>query len=41
MAQLQYQNSVAKISIKPTPSALIIKNYQRDPKKTKNVIHKT
>lgn len=35
MAQLQYQNSVAQISIKPTPSALIIKKLSKRSKENK------
>ena len=43
MVELKCQNRAAEISVKPTSSALIIKelgNYERDRKKTKNVTHK-
>ena len=43
MVQLRCQNRAAEISIKPSSSALLIKelgNYERDRKKVKNVNHK-
>ena len=43
MVELKCQNRAAEIIIKPTSSALVIKelgNYERDRKKTKNVTHK-
>ena len=43
MVQLRCQNRAAEITVKPTSSALIIKElggYERDRKKVKNVNHK-
>ena len=43
MVQLKCQNRAAEITIKPSSSALLIKelgNYERDRKKVKNVNHK-
>ena len=43
MVQLKCQNRTAEITVKPTSSALIIKElggYERDRKKVKNVTHK-
>ena len=43
MVQLRCQNRAAEITIKPTSSALIIKElggHERDRKKVKNVTHK-
>ena len=43
MVQLKCQNRAAEISVKPSSSALLIKelgNYERDRKKVKNVNHK-
>lgn len=43
MIQLKCQNRAAEITVKPTSSALIIKElggYERDRKKVKNVTHK-
>lgn len=43
MVQLKCQNRAAEITVKPSSSALLIKelgNYERDRKKVKNVNHK-
>ena len=43
MVQLKCQNRAAEINIKPSSSALLIKelgNYERDRKKVKNINHK-
>jgi large subunit ribosomal protein L12e len=43
MIELKCQNRAAEISVKPSSSALLIKElgyYERDRKKTKNVTHK-
>lgn len=43
MIELKCQNRAAEITVKPSSSALIIKelgDYERDRKKTKNVTHK-
>ena len=43
MVELKCQNRAAQISVKPSSSALLIKelgNYERDRKKVKNVNHK-
>ena len=44
MVELKCQNRAATISVKPSSSALLIKdlgNYERDRKKVKNVNHKS
>mgnify|MGYP000848198698 CR=1 FL=1 len=43
MIELKCQNRAAEITVKPSSSALLIKelgDYERDRKKTKNVTHK-